>query len=346
MTIKTIAATCFYPLIQLSEEKIIKEIQIDIHNNVTVITGKMPNKVVANRLLHPNEFSDVEKILKEARTIIIEKKFKENDDKNPKNDTISAISDIEDFVSWCSYLMLQECRILHWGDVHSEPITRNGRIVLSVGRQFNIPTDTSPINEAGEFSESHKIESSTTINHLGKWMKIKIPNEYKSILRWYRKGTLSYFPEEKIIFWITALELISKLTSEETEIKNTCEKCGHINVTRPSVNKKALFDYISELGFSKNKTFNVIQKYRNKYAHGGKESFQYFSEEIRLVTAAAFSLLVLFLSKSLNEQEKFPFQDKSIPQLFNHPLIGDVSFLIEAIKELENSGLHKKSKQE
>ena len=342
MVIKKIVATCYYPLIQLSDQRIIKEIHIDLHNNVNILTEKVPTGLIANRLLHPSEFSDIAANQVKCRTLTIEKKFNSSDNQDSREETFNAISDIEDFVSWCSFLTLKECRIIQWSDISAEPFTRNGNLVLSIGRQFNIPIDTSPIEEDGGLLESHKVESSMTINNLEKWMKIKVPNEYKSILRWYRKGKLSYFPEEKITFWITALELISKLTSEETVIENTCKNCGNVTSSRPSVNKRALFDYISDIGVSKSKTFNVIQKYRNRYAHGGKESFQYFSDEIRLVTDAANSLLVLFLCNSFNKQQIGLFQDKSISNLSNHPLLGDIGYLFESLRKLESSNLHKR----
>jgi hypothetical protein len=337
-----LTAECIFPVYELNSEEKISEIVIDATGRITIKKEKT-TQIELHRLFSPYEMQAFARKERSNQVVKVTKVFMANDFETQQIQIMNSISEIENFISWMSLITLEEYRIIKWGEIHSEPILRKGKIILSVGKKFNLPIDTHPLNESGDYIFVAGVSSPKRVNNLEKWLQIRTPKEIHSSLRWYRKGLISYFPEEKIIFWVTALEIISGMISEDTEIVDKCNICGNETMRRPSVNKKALFEFITQLGFTKKKTFDVIQKFRSKYAHGGNENFNYFNEDINLVINATKSLLILFFTQYFISKKVIkPELQES--WLINHPIYGDVSLLIENIRKLAESNLSNKVK--
>jgi Apea-like HEPN len=282
-------------------------VEIDTHNRVKVYSDQA--KPYPNGLLNPYELQSLSKQQQLDKEIYIIKHFLVEDKDYIQKKLMNAIAEIESLMSWLSFITLRDFRILYWSEVQTIYTAREDKPYTStIGRKFNLPIDSQIINESGDVLQVASIEPPIRLDNYENLLSLEIPVEIHTALRWYRKGLLSYFPEEKLIFWVTAIELISGYLSEDSEFINECPKCKHITHVRPSVNKSALFGFISRLGFNKNKTFKIIQKYRNKYAHGGVENFKYGSEDITIVTNATHALVVLFMSYCINQKKLLPSQ--------------------------------------
>ncbi|MGG1486940.1 hypothetical protein ABEI56_23240 [Peribacillus castrilensis] len=335
MSVYEITAHCFFPKFYLNEYEVIKRISINYSSKVCIEKKPYQPTIVPNRLLTPNEFKQVNEENEESQRIDIVKTFLANDYEKEQIGIMNSVEEIENVVSWISFLTSADNRIIKWGEIHTKPEeSKTGSVKIKVGKKFNLPIDTSPIDESGHTLQVMKIEPQIVNENLEKYITKKPYKEINSALRWYRKGLLSFFPEEKLIFWVTALEIVSGLISEKAEIEDTCENCGNITIRRPSVNKKAIIDCIENLELSKRKTLDVIQKYRSKYAHGGNENFQYFDEKIVLVLNATHSLLILLFCEYFNKKEIIRYDND-----LNHPIHGDLTKFKNDIRLLEKTKL-------
>ncbi|MED3793814.1 hypothetical protein P4571_15355 [Niallia alba] len=335
MSIYDISAQCFIQNYLLNSTESLKEIKIDYAGKITVVKAQYSPIISSDRLLTPNEIRLVHTQSRKLELVTITKTFVANNDEKKQIEIYNAVEEIENIVSWIAFVTLGDSRIIKWSNIRLQPEIRpNGNTVINVGRKFNLPVDTPPIDESVDTLQVYNNSVPNIPVNYENNIKLKLPREIKAALRYYRKGDISFFPEEKIIFWVTSLEIISGLISEEAGIPNTCEKCNYVTIRRPAVNKKAIIDLLKSLNVSKGKTLDVIQKYRSKYAHGGVENFQYNDKTVNIVLRATYSLLILMFCDYFNKKEIIKYDDKQ-----NHPLYGDLTLFKNNIHVLADSKL-------
>jgi hypothetical protein len=327
-------ANLYFP-VEIGEGKIIKDIYIDENGKISY---EVFEKIVLKGLApSPTAFKEIAKENEKSRYINI---FKIVEGDNYYNNLQLAISEIENLVSWLSFITLEDFRIISWGPI--QDVTDN--TTIKTGYKFNLPHDNLPeplVDERDPIVQIYKIESKVMPN-LDKYININLSDQVKSILRWYRKGYLSRFPEEKLIFWVTALEGVSGAIQVDGKREENCKNCGGVVEIRDSANKTALLQFIRDLdsNYSRNKIYEPIWNARSKYVHAANPKFDYFSEEMGLVLKATESLLIAFLSYYLLVSKAVPFKVNEI-KYFNHPFIGDISSFKTNIDNFISSGTYK-----
>lgn len=323
--IKTLNALVYFPVNILNEGKRITEVNLDYKNSVSYKT--------TNAEIVTTDFKKQSLLIEKGKFIRLTKQYIQKDDNY--NQAISlAVNEVEAFISWLSFLTLEEFRIVYWGEISSQ-LEYNK---ISVSLKSDIPIDPYPsVNKTFGAHRSFIINPPIIIPSFENWISIIIPKELYISLRWYRKGLISIFPEEKFIFWVAALENLSGLIKDDGYKVIKCEKedCNFEKLVKKS-NIDALKSFVKkELGFSIERTYGVIQSFRSKYAHGASGDFNYFDSNKTTVINATKSLLILFLINC------FHLSSKKKASL-EHPLKGDVSYLLHDIKKLSDLGLHKK----
>ncbi|MER2170415.1 MAG: hypothetical protein ABS938_07240 [Psychrobacillus psychrodurans] len=332
---KQIYNAIIYVPVDLSEGKVLKEIIIDENGKISYQVKE--KKVLRGLAPSPYIFQEIAKENENARYVNVSKTVV---GENAHLNLPIAISEIENLVSWLSFITLVDCRIIRWGSI--DEISESGSI--KVGYKFNIPSDNLPeplIDERDGIMQSYKIDSKI-IPNFEKFLEVDLTDQVKAILRWYKKGNQSLFPEEKLIFWVTALEGISGALHVDGNREEKCI-CGHTVEIRDSANKIALLKFIKELdsNYSRTKIYEPIWSARSKYVHAANPKFDYFSEEMNSVLNATKSLLIGFFSYYLFIEKCVPFIDYDT-KFFNHPLIGDISSLKVDIDNFISTGIYKK----
>lgn len=332
---KQIYNAIIYVPVDLSEGKVLKEIIIDENGKVSYqVTEK---KVLRGLAPSPHVFQEIAKENENARYVNVAKVV---EGENAHINLQMAISEIECLVSWLSFITLEDFRIIRWGSI--DDVSDSGSI--KVGYIFNIPSDNFPVplvDERDGIMQSYKIDSKI-IPNVEKFLEVDLTDQVKTILRWYKKGNQSPFPEEKLIFWVTALEGVSGAIHVDGKREEKCI-CGHTVEIRDSANKTALLKFIKELdpNYSRNKIYEPIWSARSRYIHAVNPKFDYFSEEMISVLNATKALIIAFISYYLFTTKSVPFMDNG-NKFFNHPLIGDISSLKVNIDNFISTGIYKK----
>lgn len=323
-----------YVPFDLQEGTVFKQILIDENG---IISYETSEKMVLKGLpTSPYEFQELAKENEKARYINV---LKVVDGSNLDINMQIAISEIENLVSWLSYVSLEDCRVTKWGSIQEV----SSKDKIKIGYKFNIPSDNLPqplVNKRDEIMQSYSIGNKIVPN-IEKYLNVKLTEQVKSILRWYKKGNQSQFPEEKLIFWVTALEGVSGAFHVDGKREEKC-KCGEIVEIRDSANKTALLQFIKELDstYSRSKIYEPIWSARSRYVHAANPKFDYFSNEMKSVLITTKSLLIAFISYYLYKEKIVEFKEEDT-SLFNHPLIGDISSLKANIDEFISTGIYK-----
>jgi len=168
----------------------------------------------------------------------------------------------------------------------------------------------------------------------------KLPTQMSNILRWYRKGLVTIYLEEKLIYWVTAMEGTSELIESQGDRVVDCPKCKNKFSIGPSASKNGLLKFIKEnLGLSRSKIYDPIWKARSKYVHGVNSEVNIFDPGTRILVDATKALVEASISFYLFNNTNIHFNKSGEFTGFNyqHPIFGYVKEWKEKLELLANS---------
>ncbi len=247
-------------------------------------------------------------------------------------------STIELYCSWLSFLSSWPFRVLSWGQaVERDQTTGKGTDIPFPFAAY--PCDGLPPHGEG-WKDNLEVYGK---RDLTPWLNYPMVHGLDTSLYWLKRGSVALRPEDKLIFYTTAVESISEALEQEDPQQVKCPECGHQFPPGLKVSKTGVLKLLKHLGYSRTKIWEPIWRARSKFIHGGiLDNQRQFSERLRLLADSAKALATLAISYYLFRERKdikFLNRNEILKREYEceHPARGPLAFLRRTLDKLASS---------
>lgn len=286
---------------------------------------RQQDSVVSSITASPEVMIQQHKLAEQQRLVKVKCVVDEDDDRQA---WIRGTKEIETLCSWLSFLCLKPFQITSW----DAALGGSGSKIVS-SKMPNVPDDYNALIRVSSYTPPMNY-------NLSAWLLDAVPSKLSPIIRWFRKGMLAMHLEEKMIFWVTAMEGVSEALEIQKHNAVTCPECGHSFIPAPATSKTGLLDFVRNvLGYSRNKIYEPIWQLRSKYVHAAFDAQERYSkDELEMFENATRSLAIASISYLILTRLSVPFYNKE--QILNdgyknsHPALGQLPWIQDHLDRL------------